>query len=53
MKELAEINQTIIELCSIFDKKIKDDRLHEANMKEIDEAINQIKANHAKIKNLL
>lgn len=53
MKELNEINQTLKELCFIFDKKIEDDKQFEENMKEIDEFINRIKANHEKIKKLL
>lgn len=50
MKELEEINQTLKELCTIFDKKLEDDRRHEENMKELDAAIAQMKANHAKLR---
>lgn len=50
MKELEEINQTLKELCTLLTNKAKDDRSHEENMKEIDVAIAQIKANHEKIR---
>lgn len=50
MKELEEINQTLKELCMLFDNKVEDDRRHEENMKELDVAIAQMKANHAKLR---
>lgn len=52
MKELEEINQTLKELCMLFDNKVEDDRRHEENMKELDVAIAQMKANHKKVKSL-
>lgn len=53
MKELNEINQTLKDLCFIFDKKIEDDKRFEERMKELDESINRIKSNHEQIKKLL
>lgn len=52
MKELEEINQTLKELCMLFDNKVEDDRRHEDSLKELDVAIAQMEANHAKLRPL-
>lgn len=52
MKELEEIRITLKELCAIFDKKLEDDKRHEKNMKELDVAIAQMKANHERLRSL-